>query len=106
MTDEERVAALHEKMHSRRRKKDRRMAAICGAASSLVFTCLVLLIGLQDGPHEGTTAGVYSGAALLFSGIGGYVLIGVLAFVIGVGITVICIRRNKRNGDESEGKLS
>ena len=100
MTDEERVAALHKKMHAYRRKKDRRITAVCGVASSVLLLCLILLPILQEGPHEGSTSGMYSGSALLFSGIGGYVLIGVLAFIIGVGIAVFCIRKNNRNKDE------
>ena len=100
MTDEEKVEALHKKMRTYRKKKDRRVAAICGAAGSVLFLCLFLLVGLGDGFHAGATAGKYSGAALLFDGIGGYVLIGVIAFIIGVGIAAFCINRKNRNMEE------
>ena len=100
MTDEERVAALHKKMRDYRKKKDRRVAAICGTASSMLLFCLILLAGLGDGFHMETTTGKYSGAALLFDGIGGYVLIGVVAFIIGVGITAFCIHRKNRDAEE------
>ena len=104
MTDEERVTALHEKMRTYRKKKDRRAAAICGAAGSMLLVCLLLLVGLGDGFHAGATAGKYSGAALLFDGIGGYVLIGVIAFIVGVGIAAFCIHRKNRNLEEAEGR--
>ena len=73
---------------------------ICGAASSMLLVCLLLLVGLGDGFHAGATAGKYSGAALLFDGIGGYVLIGVIAFIVGVGIAAFCIHRKNRDAEE------
>ena len=83
---------------------------------SAVAACLALLVGaslampgiaasIRTGNYSGfeTTASIYGGGAAL-----GYIVIGLLAFLLGVCVTVLCFRlrqMNRENGQnrESEG---
>ena len=54
------------------------------------------------GPPGAAVQGAY-GATLLSDSAGGYVLVGVAAFVTAVALTVVCMRlheRDKQNGDD------
>ena len=103
MTEEERVAVLHQKMEARRRMKERRKTGLLGAMSCVLITCLVALIGIQGGAHQGaTTASLYSGATMLFEDVGGYVLLAIVAFMAGACLAVLCMRLNRHNKDGSE----
>ena len=86
------------------------------AMASAVAACLVLLIGaslampgiaanIRTGDYAGfeTAASIYGGGAAL-----GYIVIGLLAFLLGVCVTVLCfrLRQMSREGGqdrESEG---
>ena len=86
------------------------------AMASAVAACLALLIGaslampgiaasIRTGNYSGfeTTASIYGGGAAL-----GYIVIGLLAFLLGVCVAVLCFRlrqMNRENGQnrESEG---
>ena len=85
----------------RKRKKEKLRTWALGAASLFLFACLYVLMGSRELMHRGATAGLYTGAALLFEDAGGYVLTALAAFMAGVVITVILIRRRK--GREREG---
>ncbi len=60
-----------------------------GAGSAILTAVIILLIGSTGFIHTGATAGLYSGATLLFGNAGGYVLTAIVAFMVGVIITVI-----------------
>ena len=111
---EERVAETKRRIAARQREKRRRHNTI--TMVSAVAACLVLLIGaslavpgiaarIQTGDYSGfeTAASIFhSGAAL------GYIVIGLLAFLLGVCVTVLCFRlrqmsREDGQDEESEG---
>ena len=96
MTAEERVAALHERMDTMRRVRERRITRVMGTAGILTAVCLILLIIKGGMAHTGGTADMYSGAIMLFEGVGGYILLAILAFMAGVVITVILLKRKKQ----------
>lgn len=73
MTKEERVLKLHEKMAVRKQKKENARTWAAGAGSLALLACLIALIGSSGPAHLGATAGLYSGATLLFEGAGDYV---------------------------------
>ncbi len=95
----------------KRRRRDRRTVALAAAA------CLALLIGaslampgiaanIQTGDYSGfeTAASIFHGGAAL-----GYIVIGLLAFLLGVCVTVLCFRLRQMNREdtrdtESEGQ--
>ena len=111
---EERVAETKRRIAQIEREKRLRRNTITMA--SAVAACLVLLIGAslampgiaaraQAGDYAGfeTAASMYGGGAAL-----GYIVIGLLAFLLGVCVTVLCVRlrqmsREDGQNGESEG---
>ena len=82
------------------------------AMASAVAACLALLIGaslampgiaasIRTGNYSGfeTTASIYGGGAAL-----GYIVIGLLAFLLGVCVTVLCFRLRQMNREDDQNK--
>ena len=111
---EERVAEAKRRIAKIERAKRLRRNTITMA--SAVAACLAVLIGaslampgiatrIQTGDHSGfeTAASIFRGGAAL-----GYIVIGLLAFLLGVCVTVLCFRlrqmsREDGQDEESEG---
>ena len=84
------------------------------AMASAVAACLALLIGaslampgiaasIRTGNYSGfeTTASIYGGGAAL-----GYIVIGLLAFLLGVCVTVLCFRLRQMNREDGQDEES
>ena len=99
-TPEERVLAVRARMDALRRARERRKTGILGMGSALLALCLLLVIGAAGAVHPGGTAGLYSGAIMLFENAGGYVLVAVLAFMSGGVITAALLRRQFKRQDD------
>ena len=109
---EERVAETKRRIANIEREKRLRRNAITIASS--VAACLALLVGaslampgiaakIQTGYYYGfeTAASIFhSGAAL------GYIVIGLLAFLLGVCVTVLCFRLRQMNREDDQNKES
>ena len=102
MTSEERVGALHRRMEHLRHVQERRKTALLGAAGVLIAACLFLLIFMSGMAYTSGSAGMYSGAIMLFENAGGYILAAIAAFMAGVIVTVILIKRKNRKKDIPE----
>lgn len=102
-TTEERARLIHKRTAERKReqqkKKQRALDMVCMAA------CLLLVVGIGSF-MPGLTAGVpggevhhASGAASLVGSHGalGYILMGLMAFLLGVFVTVLLYRLHRRN---------
>ena len=109
---EERVAETKRRIAKIEREKRRRRNTITMA--SAVAACLVLLIGaslampgiaanIQTGDYAGfeTAASMYGGGAAL-----GYIVIGLLAFLLGVCVTVLCFRMRQMNREDGQNEES
>ena len=109
---EERVAETKRRIAQIEREKRRRRNTITMA--SAVAACLALLIGaslampgiaanIQTGDYAGfeTAASMYGGGAAL-----GYIVIGLLAFLLGVCVTVLCFRLRQMNREDDQNKES
>ena len=108
---EERVAETKRRIAKIEREKRLRRNKITMA--SAVAACLVLLIGaslampgiaasIQTGDYSGfeTAASMYGGGAL------GYIVIGLLAFLLGVCVTVLCFRIRQLSRENAQDKES
>ena len=99
-TNEERIAAMHRRAAELERKKRERVARVL--SFSAVAACLVMIIGLSFSiPRvmdtmdisgmarvtEGVNASLFATAGVL-----GYVVTGILAFLLGIAVTVLCFR--------------
>ena len=109
---EERVAETKRRIAARQREKRLRRNTITMA--SAVAACLALLIGaslampgitanIQTGDYSGfeTAASIFHGGAAL-----GYIVIGLLAFLLGVCVTVLCFRLRQMNREDRQGRES
>ena len=100
MTKEERVASLHNRIAEKKRKRQKMITCCMGAVNMVLFV-LMLVIIKQEGLVLSGFAGDYTGA-MLFDNVGGYVLLAVVAFMLGVGVTVMCIYLSKKNKSEKK----
>ena len=108
---EERVAETKRRIAKMEREKRRRNTVTMASA---VAACFALLIGasfampgiaasIQAGDYAGfeTAASMYGGGAAL-----GYIVIGLLAFLLGVCVTVLCFRLRQMNREDGQDKES
>ena len=109
---EERVAETKRRIAKMEREKRLRRNTVTMA--SAVAACLVLLIGaslampgiaarIQTGDYSGfeTAASMYGGGAAL-----GYIVIGLLAFLLGVCVTVLCFRIRQLSREDGQDEES
>ena len=109
---EERVAEAKRRIAARQREKRLRRNTITMA--SAVAACLAVLVGvslampgiaanIQTGDYSGfeTAASIFHGGAAL-----GYIVIGLLAFLLGVCVTVLCFRIRQLNRENAQDKES
>jgi hypothetical protein len=94
----DRDEALKEVLHRRDRLLIRRMKRtvrrLSYASAAITAVLVISVVQLTDISQTGTGFSVY-GAFLLSDEAGGYVLTGVLAFVLGVVFTLLCIQTKK-----------
>lgn len=109
---EERVAETKRRIAKIEREKRLRRNTITMA--SAVAACLALLIGaslampgiaasIQTGDYAGfeTAASIFHGGAAL-----GYIVIGLLAFLLGVCVTVLCVRLRQMSREDGQNEES
>ena len=109
---EERVTETKRRIAKIELEKRRRHNTI--TIASAVAACLALLIGaslampgiaasIQTGNYSGleTAASIFHGGAAL-----GYIVIGLLAFLLGVCVTVLCFRLRQMSREDDQDKES
>ena len=109
---EERVAEAKRRIAKMEREKRLRRDKI--TMISAAAACLALLIGaslampgiaanIQTGDYSGfeTAASIFHGGAAL-----GYIVIGLLAFLLGVCVTVLCFRLRQMNREDEQDRES
>ena len=106
---EERVAETKRRIAKIEREKRLRRNKITMA--SVVAACLLLIgaslampgiaANIQTGDYSGfeTAASIFHGGAAL-----GYIVIGLLAFLLGVCVTVLCFRLRQMNREDDQNK--
>ena len=105
---EERFAETKRRIAARQREKRLRRSKITMFSTAAV--CLVLIVGvsfampgmvagIRPGDYAGyeTAASMYGGGAAL-----GYIVIGLLSFLLGVCVTVLCFRLRQMNREDSQ----
>ena len=109
---EERVAetkrriAKIERKNRLRRDKITMISAAAACLALLVGVCLAMpgiATNIQTGDYSGfeTAASIFHGGAAL-----GYIVIGLLAFLLGVCVTVLCFRLRQMNREDDQNKES
>ena len=105
-SSEERIAAVKRRAAQLERKKTRLRSRMLAAASAAA--CLALIIGLAAA-MPGITADIdaqnYAGfetaATMLGGGALGYLVMALLAFLLGVCVTILCFRLRRREEENN-----
>ena len=106
LSHEERAAGVRRRVAAaqRRRRRRRDRGAVLAAAAA----CLALIAGLGFAmpgfAGQGGDFATPAGTASMFGGSEalGYIIIGVLAFLLGAGVTVLAFRLRRLQEDEGE----
>ena len=89
-------------------RRDRRACRMLSGMVGTLFAVLVLMIAILPGKTGAASTGSVYGSFLLSQEAGGYVLAAVVAFVLGVMVTLLCLKlKNQRwqsNGVEYRQK--
>ena len=112
LSHEERIAEVKRRTAEKERQKRLRRRWI--AAVSGVAACLAVIVGISlsmPGIVEQIEPGTFSGfetAASIFHGGAalGYIVIGLLAFLLGVCVTVLCFRLRQMSREDGQDKES
>ena len=107
-TNEERLAAMHRRAAELTKQKRMKQSLITGAAG--IAGCVMMLIllvvrisgistALQEDPAAGAmmSASIFAGNSSL-----SYIIVGIIAFLLGVSVTVFCFRLKKWQDSKSE----
>lgn len=84
----------------RRRQESRQISCLTACSLFLAAAICALFAGVQTPGIAGVAAGC--GAVLLRSGVSEYVMVGIVTFVLGVSVTVLCIRLKNKSKPRTE----
>lgn len=97
------VREIHARARVLQREEDKRQLTITGGASGALVVALLAAIGLFGGSWHRPLMANYAGASLLGDSAGGYVLVAVVAFMLGIAITVILIWQQRQKETDNQG---
>lgn len=103
---EERFAETKRRIAARQRREQRRRSTITTLSALVLivgvsFAMPGMVAGVRPGDFAGyeTAASMYGGGAAL-----GYIVIGLLSFLLGVCVTVLCFRLRQINREDSQDR--
>ena len=100
-TAEERITRMHERARQFKKKRDQMMLSALGSVSAMLGIALMLVTAYYSGWSQLGSDRQLKGSLLLGQSVGGYVLVAVLAFFVGVVVAVMIRRYRNRNTDQS-----
>ena len=92
-TAEEQLRRMHMRAAEIKREEDRSRLRALGSLSGVLLVCLVVALQQLQCLQHVILTGQSTGSSLLDESAGGYVLAAVIAFALGVTVTLLCIRR-------------
>ncbi len=98
-TTDEALAEVLRRSDQLVRRRDRRTCGRLFGLTGALLAALVLVIAVLPGGGGSAPAESVYGAFLLSREAGGYVLAAVLAFALGVVITLLCLKQRQKNRD-------
>ena len=100
LTNEEKIKKIHARTAELKAEKNRRRIKIYSAVS--MAACVALIIGLavimpdlNDKLVSAPSSESMRGSILSENGILGYIIIGIVAFILGISVTVFCFKLKK-----------
>lgn len=106
-TNEEMLHAVHGRASRMRRARSRRRTILAGGGAAACAVALIALMALAMPSFQDKLVPGHAGAAMQASILGdsdalGYVAVGIVAFLLGVAVTVFCmLLRKQQNGEEA-----
>ncbi len=107
-TSEERIAAMHLRAAEIKKEKDRKNANILSSVAVVTGLAAVIVMGiLMPGlTDKVVVSGVYDGySASIFAGSGaiGFIVVGILSFLLGAAVTIFCFKLRKLSNLNKKG---
>ncbi len=105
-TNEEMLNAVHGRASEMRRKRSRRRTIFMGGGAAACALALIALLAqampsLQDKLVPGNGGAAMQASILADSGALGFAVVGIVAFMLGVAVTVLCLlMRRQRDGED------
>lgn len=106
-TNEDMLKAVHSRAAEMRRQKRRRQNILLGGGAAVFALAVIALLAanmpavterLAPENAAGMQASILTGSGML-----GYAVVGILAFLLGVSVTVFCgLLRNRRDEEEKD----
>lgn len=101
-TTEEALAEVMHRSDGIMYQKRKHLNEVMSAAVIALFIALISVIAfLKGGSAETADVSVY-GSFVLGKEAGGYILVALLAFILGVAVTILCQNYKKKKGDRGE----
>lgn len=98
---EMRIQEIERRTMIKRQKRDSFINAVMSVVCMLILICVGVLMNDVQNYGIADVNSAY-GSVLLREGACAYILVGIIAFVIGVSFTVICIRLHGKNKEEKD----
>ena len=94
LTEQERIEAIHRRSAEKVRKQRKARARVSGASAFCISLVLIVVLAFKVPAimERGITGGTleYSGSILADSPAAGFIVVGLLAFLLGITVTVLC----------------
>ena len=105
-TTEEALAEIMRRMDQIVLQRSRRSCHVLSGVSAMLMAFLLLVICMMPGSPGSAFTGTVYGSFLLSAESGGYVLAAVIAFVLGIVTTLLCLKiRNKRKAQSFNSSM-
>ena len=95
-SNEERIELMHKKAKKLQYERNRRLMIGSAIVGVMLFAVLIVSSVVFNVQIEGTAETTFAASSLFSYSLGGYVMVAVIAFMIGVVITVIIKKHTKR----------
>ena len=103
-TKEEALSEIKRRSTKIRKEEAKKKEIILSAVSACLMLALVVVIGIFGGAGVVAGAGSAYGSFFISAESGGYVLVAIAAFLVGVIVTVVIKHRLKRENNEASGE--
>lgn len=101
-TTEEALSEIMRRSRLATIRRYRRACRMLSGGAGALLALLALVIALLPGKAAITHSGSVYGSFLLTQEAGGYVLAAVIAFSLGVAVTLLCLKRKSKNEKQND----
>ena len=106
-TNKEMLNAVHARAEGIKRARRMRQTRILGGSAAVLALALIVLLAAVMPAFQGhwtPDTSTMQASALADSGMLGYAVVGIVAFLLGVSVTVFCVLLRKQNDEEGQDR--